>query len=41
MTSINEIKKGFYDFMDEKCEEVIGDLVSNELYERVKDDLIV
>ena len=41
MTNIKEIKKDFYYFMDEKCEEAVGDLVSDELYDQVKDDLIV
>lgn len=41
MTNIKEIKKDFYNFMDEKCEEAVGDLVSDELYDQVKDNLIV
>lgn len=41
MTNIKEIKKDFYYFMDEKCEEAVGDLVSDSLYDQVKDDLIV
>lgn len=41
MTNIKEIKKDFYNFMDEKCEGAVGDLVSDEIYDRVRDDLIV
>ena len=41
MTNIKGIKKDFYNFMDEKCEEAVGDLVSDELYDQVFDDLIV
>ena len=41
MTSLKEIKKEFYGFMRKKFNENLADLVSDELYDQVLDDLIV